>query len=473
LSNRFPEAESTVLPPISTLHAELCAGTLTSVALTQQCLDRIEQVDGELHAVLAVDDTALAQAEAADARYRAGQQRGRLDGIPLLVKDNIDTAGLATTCGSRLLAGSPPVADAAVVSRLREVGAVILGKTNLTEWANFRSTKSTEGWSAVGGQTRNPYLLAHSPGGSSSGSAVAVAAGMVPLALGTETDGSVIAPAGLCGVVGVKPEPGLLPLQGVAVVSPVQDAIGLLAGRLDDAVTALQELTGRPAQPVGLPDIDDLRLGSWQIPRTPEEVCRAMDTAVEQLTAAGVQVVPLELPLDEQLLVDGMLALTSGFRPALEAYLRTRPGVPASLDEIIACNAADPIELALFGQDLFEQATLIGADERAEAAHLHERARVAAAAAIEKAMLRYGVDAILAPSNEPAWMMDYELGDPYPLSSSTPSSLARFPNLSVPIGLSGHLPVGMSIFGPRTLRELVPLALCVEGICSTTRSPAS
>ncbi len=461
-----------MLPSIDTLHAELCAGTLTSVALTRRCLDRIDEVDGQLHAVLAVDDTALAQAGAADARYRAGRQRGRLDGIPVLVKDNIDTAGLATTCGSVLLAGSSPTTDAAVVARLREAGAVILGKTNLTEWANFRSTKLTEGWSAVGGQTRNPYLLAHSPGGSSSGSAVAVAAGMVPLALGTDTDGSVVAPAGLCGVVGVKPEPGLLPLQGVAVVSPVQDAVGLLAGRLEDVVTALHELTGWPAGPVDRPELDDLRLGCWQIPRTPEEVLRAMDTATEQLAAAGVQVVPLDLPMEEQLLIDGMLALTAGFRPALEAYLRTRPEAPDTLDELIAGNAEDPVELSLFGQDLFEQAALIGDDERTEASELHERVRAAAAALIEKAMVRYGVDAILAPSNEPAWMMDYELGDPYPLSSSTPSSLARFPNVSVPIGFSGDLPVGMSIFGLRTMRELLPLALSIEDICSTTRAPA-
>lgn len=460
-----------MFPPISQLHAELCGGTLTSVTLTRQCLDRIEQIDGELHAVLAVDGTALAQAEAADARYRTGRQLGQLDGIPLLLKDNIDTAGLATTCGSRLLAGTAPVADAAVVTRLREVGAVILGKTNLTEWANFRSTKSTEGWSAVGGQTRNPHLLAHSPGGSSSGSAVAVAAGMAPLALGTDTDGSVVAPAGLCGVVGVRPEPGLLPLEGIAAVSPVQDAVGVLAIRLADAVTMLHELTGRLAEPVALPDIDDLRLGSWQLPRMPEQVRRVMDTAMDRLTAVGVQVVPVKLPLDEQVLVEGMLALTAGFRPALESYLAARPGVPTTLDELIEGNLADPVELKLFGQDLFEQAALIGAGEQAEAVQLHERVCAAAAGVIERTMLRYGVDAILAPSNEPAWILDYELGDPYPLSSSTPSSLARFPNLSIPVGFSGDLPVGMSIFGPRTLRELMPIALCVEDICRQARLP--
>ena len=307
--------------------------------------------------------------------------------------------------------------------------------------------------------------------GTLSGNPVAVAAGMVPLALGTDTDGSVVAPAGLCGVVGVKPEPGFLPLQGIAAVSTVQDAVGVLAFRLEDALTALHELTGRLAEPIGLPDLADLRLGNWQIPRTPEEVRRTMDTAIAQLVGAGVQVVPLELPLDQQLLIDGMLALTSGFRPALEGYLRTRPGAPASLDELIAGNAADPVELELFGQDLFEQAALIGAGERAEAVHLHERVRVAAAAVIEKTMLRYGIDAILAPSNEPAWRMDYELGDPYPLSSSSPSSLARFPNLSIPVGFSGDLPVGMSVFGPRTLLELIPIALCVESLCSTIRQP--
>lgn len=459
-------------PPLSQLHAELRSGTRTSLALTEQCLARIAEVDGRLRAVLAVDRSACAQAEAADERFRTGRQLSLLDGIPVLLKDNIDTAGLTTTCGSRLLAGTPPPQDAVLVSRLRDAGAVILGKTNMTEWANFRSTKSTEGWSGAGGQTRNPYLLGHSPGGSSSGSAVAVATGMAPLAFGTDTDGSVVAPAGLCGVVGVKPEPGMVPLTGIAAVSEVQDSIGVFAIRVEDAIAALNAITGSLAEPMGIPSSSELRVGFWQIPRTPPEVRRAMETAVATLGEAGVSTVVLQLPVDQQLLIDGLLALTSDFRPTLERYLQRRPDAPSNLDELILANSADPVELELFGQELFEQAALIGEPERTEAVQLRQQVHADAVELIERTMFRYGVDAILAPSNEAAWLIDYELGDPYPLSSSSPSSLARFPNLSIPVGFAGDLPIGMSIFGPALLRDLVPIALSVEAICAQVRAPS-
>jgi amidase len=459
-------------PPLSQLHADLVAGTRTSLALTEQCLARIAEVDDQLRAVLALDRTACAQAEAADERFRTGRQLSLLDGIPVLLKDNIDTAGLTTTCGSRLLAGTPPRQDAVLVSRLRDAGAVILGKTNMTEWANFRSTKSTEGWSGAGGQTRNPYLLGHSPGGSSSGSAVAVAAGMAPLAFGTDTDGSVVAPAGLCGVVGVKPEPGMLPLTGIAAVSEVQDSVGVFAVRVEDAIAALNAITGSLAEPMGIPSANELRVGIWQIPRTPPEVRRAMETAAGALTGAGASIVALELPVDQQLLIDGLLALTSDFRPTVERYLQNRPDAPTSLDELILANCADPVELELFGQELFEQAALIGEQERSEAVELRQRVHTEAVKLIENTMFRYGVDAILAPSNEAAWLIDYELGDPYPLSSSSPSSLARFPNLSIPVGFAGDLPIGMSIFGPALLRDLIPIALCVEDVCVQVRAPS-
>jgi amidase len=456
-------------PSIRTLHAQLRAGSRSSEQLTRQCLDRITELNDELNAVLVVDPTALEQARAADERIRNGRILGALDGIPILIKDNIDTAGLATTCGSRLLTGSPPAKDAIVVSRLRTAGAIILGKTNLTEWANFRSTESTEGWSAVGGQTRNPHLLAHSPGGSSSGSAVAVAVGMAPLALGTDTDGSVVGPAGLCGVVGLKPQPSLLPLDGVCATSAGQDAIGVLGLRVEDVLTALHELSRTPPEPVSLPSMSDLRVGLWQIPRAPAPVQEVMEQLAADLATAGLSTVPFQLAVDQQLLIDGMVSLTSGFRPMIEGYLATRAGAPRTLDELIAANADDPVELALFGQDLFEQAALISEGERRESSSLAERVRVAAVDSIESAMMRYGIDAILAPSNEPAWRVDYELGDPFPLSSSSLSSLACFPNLSIPISAPGDLPIGISIFGPPTVRELAPIALCLESLFSSAR----
>jgi amidase len=292
---------------------------------------------------------------------------------------------------------------------------------------------------------------------------------MAPLALGTDTDGSVIGPAGLCGVVGIKPEPSLLPLDGVCATSADQDAIGVLGLRVEDVLAALHELSGVLAEPISLPSMTDLRVGLWQIPRVPPLVREAMDLVAAELAAAGVSTVPFELAVDQQLLIDGMLSLTSGFRPMIEAYLATRPGAPGTLDELIAANADDAIELALFGQDLFEQAALISEGERRESWPLAERVRTAAVGNIELALFRYGIDAILAPSNEPAWRVDYELGDPFPLSSSSPSSLARFPNLSMPISAPGDLPIGISIFGPPTVRELAPIALCLERLCSSAR----
>lgn len=464
---------TTAFPPLPELHADLAAGRLGGVELTRRCLDRIAEVDPEVRAVLAVDPTALAQAAASDRRHADGTARGPLDGIPVLVKDNIDTRGLSSTAGSRLLAGRPPAADAAVVTRLREAGAIVLGKTNLSEWATFRSSSATEGWSGMGGQTHNPYRRGRSPGGSSSGSAAAVAAGMAPLALGTETDGSVVTPAGMCGVVGVKTETGLLPLDGIAPISRVQDTVGLLAARLSDAELALSVLTGRPG-PVAPPpdDAPVVRLGLWRVPRMPGVVHTVLEAAVGRLRAAGMAVVPVELPIERPMLDDGLLAMYAEFRPSLEAYLRTRSGGPRTLAELIDANRADPVELSLFGQDLFEQAQLIGDDERTRAGSARARSRERARALITRTMRRHGVDALLAATNEPAPAIDYELGDPGTVGSSTPAALAGYPNISVPAGYPGGLPVGLSVFGPPDLDRLLPLARRVADACHVVSRPA-
>jgi amidase len=463
------DRSTSTFPELPELHQQLRDGRLTSVSLTRRCLDRIELVDPLVRAVLAVDDSALEQAAQADRRYAAGAERGPLDGIPVLVKDNIDTAGLAGTAGSRLLAGSPPRRDAGIVRRLRAAGAVVLGKTNLSEWSNFRSTQATEGWSGAGGQTRNPYRLDRSPGGSSAGSAVAVATGMAPLALGTETDGSIVGPAGLCGVVGVKPETGLLPLDGIVPISPVQDTVGVLAARLGDAALAMAALTGRPPAE---PDPAMLRVGLWRVPRMPGAVDAVLDSAVQALRSAGVAVVPIELALDRQTVEDGLLAMYAEFRPGLEAYLRGRPDGPQTLAELIEGNRADPVELSLFDQDLFEQAQLIGEAERAKAGLARQSSREQARKLLDRTMRRYGVQALLAATNEPAPVIDYELGDPGTPGSSTPAALAGYPNISLPVGHFRELPVGISVFGPPTLDRLLPVALRLAEACAVRRTPA-
>jgi amidase len=457
-------------PGLPELHAALRAGTLTSVALTQRCLERVARVNPVVRAVLAIDDTASQQAVAADRRHAAGVWLGPLDGIPVLVKDNIDTAGLSTTAGSRLLADHPPRRDAAVVARLRAAGAIILGKTNLSEWSNFRSTQATEGWSGAGGQTRNPYGTNHSPGGSSSGSAVAVATGMAPLALGTETDGSVVVPAGLCGVVGVKTETGLLPLDGVVPISHVQDTVGLLAGRLSDAALALSVLTGQ-ADP--LPEQPRLRLGLWQAPRMPCGTEAVLEAVAEALRDAGDVVLPVDLAIERHILEDGLLAMYAEFRPSLEAYLHTREGVPTTLAALIEANRADPVELSLFGQDLFEQAQSIGEEERDRAIFARNRSKEQARTLIDRTLRHHGVDALLAATNGPAPPIDYEVGDSAAPGSSTPAALAGYPNVSLPLGASGELPVGVSVFGPPELRRLLPTALRVERACADRKLPVS
>jgi Amidase len=259
----FDELDRSDIPEI---HSRLLDRDMSSVELTRRCLDRIAALNPALAAVLAVDTTALAQAAASDERHAAGDDLGPLDGIPVLVKDNIDTANLVSTAGSRLLT-QPPGRDAEIVTRLRCAGAVIIGKTNLSEWSNFRSTQSTEGWSAVGGQTRNPYRLDRSAWGSSAGSAAAVASGMSPLAIGTESDGSIVGPAGVCGVVGVKPEFGLLPMHGIVPISTSLDTVGPLAYRVRDAATCLAVLAGQPDLANVTAPISGCRLGLWP-PRT-------------------------------------------------------------------------------------------------------------------------------------------------------------------------------------------------------------
>lgn len=450
------------------LRARLTSGELTSVDLTAGCLARIDALNPLVRAVLALDPTAEEQAVAADAR-RVGDEgpRGPLDGIPVLVKDNVDTAGLASTAGSRVMM-TAPARDAAVVTLLRSAGAVVLGKTNLSEWGNFRSAASTEGWSGVGGQTRNPYGLERSPAGSSAGSAVAVATGMAPLAIGTETDGSIVGPAGVNGVVGVKPERGLLPMGGVARISPAQDCVGPLATCVRDAADLLTALTGRGdlrAEPVPLAG---RRLGVWRPHGLADHGLRC---AAAALGSAGAVLVPVDLSAIEDLVLDEILALRAELGPSLESYLRSRRGVPQTLAGVIAANRADPVELGLFGQDVFEEAAAMSRDDREVAVAGGRQARDRARALLTEAVRRHGVDAILAPSNPPAWPIDHARGDGQLITSSTPAALAGYPNISVPAGFVDGLPLGVSLFGPSRLAGLLPLASAVEGACAARRPP--
>ncbi len=455
-------------PALVALRHLLTGGVVRSVDLVTGALRRIADVDTDVNAILAIDPTALDQAAACDRRIATGSTRA-LEGIPVLVKDNIDTAGLASTAGSTLLSGTPPLADADIVGLLRAAGAVVLGKTNLSEWSNFRRASATEGWSAVGGQTRNPHVLDHSPWGSSSGSAAAVAAGLAPVAIGTETDGSVVCPAAACGVIGCKPALGSLPTKGIVPISATQDTPGILARSVADAAYVLSALTGKPmpdlpADPAGL------RIGVWPGSRPDAESRALLDRAADTLAAAGAQVVPVTIPMDRERLEGGVAAMVAEFAPSINDYLATRPGAPGDLAAVLVAYEQDPL-----GQDLMALAAAVTDQDRAAA--LVERARATEwATELLDDVLR-GLDCVVAPTGPPAWPIDHAAGDPLVRTTSTVPALAGRPNISVPAGLVGDLPVGVSVFGPpddtTALRMAAAVATCWPRVAPQFRPQCS
>ncbi|MEU2363920.1 amidase [Streptomyces noursei] len=468
---------------IPELQARMAHGSLTSSALTAAYLRRIEAIDPTLHAVLRLDPTALRQAAASDVRHRRGDVRGPLDGIPVLLKDNVDTRGLPTTAGSLALAGSPPHRDAALVTRLRAAGAVILGKTNLSEWANFRAEKPTSGWSAVGGQTHNPYVLDRNPCGSSAGSAAALAASLAQVAIGTETDGSIVCPAGMNGVVGHKPTLGLVSQSGVVPISAEQDTAGPMARNVIDTALAFSVLSGGQGVrtdgsgglPAGLLRPDGLRgkrIGLWRLPSLGPEVDAVLSRTAERLRGAGAEVVEVTPPYQKRLAELEFPALLSEFHRDIDAYLPTRDG-PQDLAGLIAFNRAHPAERTCFaGQELFERALAAppttDPQYRAERAELTDLAR----RSIDETMAAHRLDAIAAPTNPPAWTTDCARGDNDVIPSSTPAAAAGYPSLSVPAGFVHELPVGLLLMaGARQDGELLSLGAAVEHRLDAWRAP--
>ncbi|MCF3106530.1 amidase [Streptomyces roseoverticillatus] len=462
---------------IPELQARMADGSLTSSALTAAYLRRIATVDPRINAVLRTDPTAMRQAAASDARHRRGSARGPLDGIPVLLKDNIDTRGMPTTAGSLALAGSPPHTDAALVTRLRDAGAVILGKTNLSEWANFRAAKPTSGWSAVGGQTRNPYVLDRNPCGSSAGSAAALAASLAQVAIGTETDGSIVCPAGMNGVVGHKPSLGLVSGAGVVPISAEQDTAGPMARNVTDAALTLAVLRGDGAAfPAGLTQqpggLRGKRIGLWRLPSLGPEVDTLMTRTAEKLRDAGAVVVEVTPPYQERLAQLEYPALLSEFHRDIDAYLATREG-PRDLAGLIAFNRAHAAERTCFaGQELFEQALaappVTDPGYRAVRAELKDLSR----RSLDETMAAHRLDAITAPANPPAWTTDCARGDNDVIPSSTPAAVAGYPSLSVPAGFVGELPVGLLLMaGDRQDAELLSLGAAVENRLKAWRAP--
>ena len=433
----------------------------SSVERVERALARLDEVDGTIASVCTRNDAALDQAKERDAeayeRRGAGRGAGPLHGHPVLVKDNVDTADLPTTAGSLALAAMPhPSRDATLVRRLREAGMVVLGKTNLSEWANIRDGNSASGWSAYGGLTRNPYALNRSAGGSSSGSGAAVAAGIAPYAVGTETDGSITSPAAFNGCVGLKPTVGLVPTGGVVPVSHSQDSPGPIARTVRDAAALLGVLAdgdvdyaahavdGRLAgKRIGVP-----RATYWGYSSHADECA---ERAVALLAAEGATIVDGTdlVSVDDFDWHDELLVMLAELRSGLETYLAMRPGDgPRSLADVVAFNREHAeTELKHFGQGLFEKSLEgPGVDSR-EYAEARARCLRHGRDGVDGLLREHALDALVTPSYAPAMPIDLVNPEAHTGSCTTPTAIAGYPLLTVPSGLAAGLPVAVSFWG--------------------------
>ncbi len=483
--------------PIADLAAAMAAGEATSETLVEAYRARIAQIDRAgpaLRSVIALNPNAPDEARGMDAERRAGRLRGPLHGVPLLIKDNIETAdGTATTAGSLALKDNVTGRDAPLVRRLRDAGAVILGKTNLSEWANIRSGHSLSGWSAVGGLVRNPYALDRSAGGSSSGTGSAIAASLAAAGVGTETDGSVTCPSSFAGLVGLKPTVGLVSRTHVVPISMSQDTPGPMARSVADAAILLTAMAGSDPADGATAEADARRadylaaLESASLAgkrlgvltycaRLAPSVDAVFAGAVATLRAAGAEVVDIEgFEPPSDFSKDEMTVLLTELKAGLNAYLATTPPQVAcrSLADVIAFNRADPRELGLFGQELFEQAQASAG--LADPAYLKARAdglQMAGADGLARLIADHRLDALIAPSYGPAWRVDTALGDHGWGGASRLPAIAGYPHLTVPMGFTRGLPLGLSFIGlPWTEAALLSLGHAFEQVAKARRPP--
>jgi amidase len=472
------DGDASAWQTVNQLQQRMDADKLSSKTLVQDDVARIRQLDQAgptLRSVLEINPDANKIATALDAKRN--RSHGPLYGIPVLLKDNIDTGDrMLTTAGSLALANAPAPNDAAVVTRLRQAGAVILGKTNLSEWADFRSSHASSGWTGRGGQTRNPYALDRNPCGSSSGSAVAVAAGLVPVAVGTETDGSIICPASMNGIVGIKPTLGLVSRSGIIPISHNQDTAGPLARTVTDAAILLTAMAGSDPHDPATVDADKhatdytrfldpnglrgKRIGVVRAMAGNEpNADRVLDEAIAVMKAQGAIIVdPVTLPHLADLGDAEMTVMLYDFKHDINAYLANRPRLQVkTLADLIAFNKQEAAqEMPWFGQDLFEQAQTKGPlTDKAYTDALTKAKQFSGPEGIDAALQANHLDALLAPSWGPAYLTDLVLGDhivsgnPTIGGASQPAAVAGYPSITVPAGWAHDLPVGIVFFGTK------------------------
>lgn len=485
---------------VAALGVMMARGELTSRALTERYLQRIHFTDQRgprINAVIELNPDAAAIADALDAERRAGHVRGPLHGIPVLIKDNIDSADkMRTTAGSLALADSTPLRDAFIVTRLREAGAVLLGKTNLSEWANYRSTHSTSGWSGRGGLTHHPYVLSRNTSGSSSGTAAGIASDFATVGIGTETDGSIISPASICGLVGIKPTVGLWSRSGIIPIAASQDTAGPMCRTVADAAALLGVLAGVDARDhatrasvgrvsadyTAFLQADGLRGARIGVARAQAgfhlDVDRAFNEAIAAMQDAGAVIIdPASLPTPAELGSAELTVLDYEFKAGLNAYLAARgAGVAVrTLAELIAWNEREKErEMPWFGQEIFIRAQQSGT--LTDKKYLAARAtclRLTRTLGIDAVMAKHRLDAIVLPSNQPAWTTDLLNGDHFTGGDTTYAAVSGYPSVTVPMGMVlDVLPVGVSFIG-RAWEEgrLISYAYAFEQATKARKSP--
>jgi amidase len=475
------------------------AGRYTSRQLVDLYLARIDRIDRSgpmLRSVIETNPDARTIADALDAERKARGPRGPLHGIPILIKDNIDTADrMMTTAGSLALEGSIAARDAFLVERLRSAGAVVLGKTNLSEWANFRSTKSSSGWSGRGGQTKNPYALDRNPCGSSSGTGAAIAANLAAIGVGTETDGSIVCPSSANGLVGIKPTVGLISRSGIIPISHSQDTAGPMARTVADASILLTAMAGVDARDAATKasagkaagSAMSLSAGALQGARIGVARKRyfgyspaadaVIEAAIADMKARGAVIVdPADIPTGSTIDDCELDILLYEFKAGLNAYLGALgPATRVrSLKDLIAFNEREKArEMPFFGQELFVMAekkgTLTSPAYRRARSACQARAR---ALGIDAVMTRLRLDALVAPTGSPAWPTDLLNGDHFLGASSTPAAVAGYPSITVPAGFVHGLPIGLSFIGRAwTDQKLIALAFAFEQATKHRRPP--
>ena len=489
--NSFDVEEKT----ISELQDALKSGQISARELAQKYIERIKEFDGKLNSVVEINPDALQMAENLDKERTNGKIRSLMHGIPVLLKDNIDTADkMKTTAGSLALIDAPtPKADAFVVAQLRRAGAVILGKTNLSEWANFRSENSSSGWSARGGQTRNPYILDRSPCGSSSGSGVSVAANLIAVAVGTETDGSILCPAAINGIVGIKPTLGLVSRSGIIPIAHSQDTAGPMTRSVSDAAILLgimigadktDSITSQAAKAekdyTRFLQKDGLKAARIGVARQyfgrNARLDEILEANLKVLKENGAELIDVNFPTLREFGDAEFEVLLFEFKADLNKYLQNRGGKYKTLKDLIEFNEQNKDrEMPYFGQEIFIKAEAkADLEDRAYRLALLQSKVLTQDKGIDAVMNKDKLDAIIAPSNSQSWMIDLingDCGSGY-VSSSSIAAVSGYPNITVPMGFLNELPIGLSFFG-RAFSEgvLIKLAYAFEQATKARRKP--